>query len=85
MVRELRQEIGVPVAGKDLKKIYEEDRDTHHLAIFRLDFSVMPKLRTHGDEGEEVKVFSARDILIMNDFFPNHRRIVERELHELKK
>ena len=75
-VREIKEEIGITIEEKELGIIYQEDKGSHVLVIFRIDLPVLPQLKKRGDEGEEIKVFSPQEILSMNDFFPNHLRVV---------
>ena len=82
-VREIQEEIGVPLLEKNLTIVYEEDKESHMLTIFRADLQHLPKLKTQGDEGEEIKVFKPKEILSMQDFFPNHRRVAEKILTTL--
>lgn len=82
-IRELKEEIGVSLAKKDLKVIHQEDRSTHILIIFRADLSFLPKLKQQGDEQEEIRVFSPQAILSLPNFFPNHLKIVESYLRNL--
>lgn len=77
-VREVREEIGIIIKEKELRIIYQEDRENHILIIFRIDLPALPQLKKRGDEGEEIKIFSPQEILSMNDFFPNHKRVVEK-------
>ena len=79
-VRELKEEIGISLNKKDLKIIYQKDRGTHILTIFRADLSFLPKLKQQGDEGEEIGIFSPQEILPMPDFFPNHLKIIKEQL-----
>lgn len=76
-VREIKEEIGITIKEKELGIIHEEDRGNHVLIIFRINLSALPQLKKRGDEGEEIKIFSPQEILSMNDFFPNHLRVVE--------
>lgn len=76
-VREVKEEIGIIIKEKELGIIYQEDRGSHILIIFRIDLPALSQLKKRGDEGEEIKIFSPQEILSMNDFFPNHRKVVE--------
>lgn len=82
-IREINEEIGVTLTPDSLAIIHEEDRGSHSLVIFRVDLPVLPKLLTKGNEGEEIAVFTPSELVASADFFPNHRRVVERILKEL--
>ena len=81
--RELEEEIGVSLKEEDLNIIYQEDRSTHILSIFRADLPSLPKLKQQGNEKEEIGVFSPKEMLLMKDFFPNHLKIIKSQLEEL--
>lgn len=82
-VREVKEEIGLTLAEKDLSVVYEENRDSHTLVLFSVKLKSLPNLKARGDEGEEIKLFSPKQILAMPDFFPNHRRVFEKILATL--
>ncbi len=75
-VREIEEEIGLTLTEDDLFVIHEEDRGSHTLVLFKAQVPSVEGLRKEGNEGEEVKLFPAKEILGMSDFFPNHRAIV---------
>lgn len=75
-VREVGEELGILLKEEDLQTVREEVRNTHILVVFRVDLPELSGMSPHGDEGEEIKVFSAREILMLSDFFPNHRRLI---------
>ncbi|MDP2598933.1 MAG: NUDIX domain-containing protein [Candidatus Liptonbacteria bacterium] len=79
-VREVKEEIGVGLAEKDLIVVYAEDRGSHALELFTAKLKSLPELKSRGDEGEEIKLFSTKEILAMPDFFPNHRKAFEKIL-----
>lgn len=79
-VREVKEEIGVALAEKELVVVYEEDRGSHTFALFSAKLKSLPELKSRGDEGEEIKLFSPKEILVMPDFFPNHRKAFEKTL-----
>lgn len=84
-VRELKEEIGVSLAKKDLKAIHQEDKGTHVLTIFRADLPSLPKLKPEGNEKEIIGIFSPKEILALPYFFPNHLKIAEPYLKNLLK
>ena len=79
-VREVKEEIGMTLTEKDLVVVCEEDRSSHELVLFSTKLKSILGLKTRGDEGEEIKIFSPSQILALHDFFPNHRRVFERTL-----
>ncbi len=60
-----------------------EDRGSHILSLYSAKLDAMPLLKSIGDEGEEIKIFSSKQILLMRDFFPNHRLAYEKILKDL--
>ena len=76
-VRELEEELGLHITQNDLRLIYEEERAGHFVYFFRTELARLNGLKTIGDEGEEVHIFSKEDILAMPDLFPNHKKVVE--------
>lgn len=85
VLREAKEEIGIRLHEKDLSLVYEEDKGSHILALFVARLESLPRLKHQGDEGEEIKVFSPKEILALHDFFPNHRRVFEKILEDLTK
>lgn len=82
-LRELKEEIGFSLREADLKIIHKERRDSHTLLVYRADLAELPALKRKGNEREEIRIFRPAEILAMNDFFPNHRRIIEEILKTL--
>lgn len=77
-VREIFQELGLVVEQDDLKVIDQQDRSTHILTFFEIGLPSLKGLKEEGDEQEEIKVFSSLiEINKMEDFFPNHRAVVQ--------
>ena len=79
-VRELEEEIGLRLEEGALTLVLDEDRGSHVFSLFRANSSLLPPLKTRGDEGEEIKMFAPAEILKMKDFFPPHRKIAEKLL-----
>jgi 8-oxo-dGTP diphosphatase len=71
-VRELREEVGITLQESDLREVASKDKNGHTMTIFHAELGSLPKLRMVGDEGEEIGVFKASQILDRDDFFPNH-------------
>ena len=82
-VRELEEEIGVSLSENDLVVVHSEDKGSHILTIFRANLTALPQMKSEGDEREEIGVFTPRDILAKQDFFPNHRKVVGKVLAAL--
>ena len=80
IVREVKEELGIILRDKELAVVHEENRGSHILVLFSAHLKSLPKLKSIGDEGEEIKLFSAQQILAMPDFFPNHRAAFEKTL-----
>src|SRR6185295_8829051 len=62
-VREVQEEIGLTLTEPDLKVIHQEQREHHTLVIFRADVAALGTLRTQGNDGEDVAVFSPQELL----------------------
>lgn len=78
-VREIWQETGLEIDQDNLRVIGREDRGDHTLIFFRVDVPALKNLKQQGDELEEVKVFpSLTGIGKMENFFPNHRGVVQK-------
>ncbi len=75
-VREIKQEIGVSLTEDSLELLHTEDRGSHYFSFFRAVLSAMPKLKTQGDEGEEIRIFQASELDNMEDFFPPHKKVL---------
>src|SRR6266516_4216101 len=61
--REIKEEIGVVLAEDDLFVVHEEDRGSHTLVIFKAELPELKGLLKTGDEREEIRVFSPKEIL----------------------
>lgn len=79
-IREVKEELGITLSEKELSVVREEDRGSHSLVLFTAKLKSLPGLKARGDEGEEIKLFSSKEILTMRDFFPNHRAAFEKVL-----
>ena len=60
-IRELFEETGISIPAGELRQMCEEDKGSHIFTIFRTELTYMPELKERGDEGEDVRVFSARN------------------------
>jgi len=74
--RELGLETGIWVPEDHLILVDQQDRGSHIVYIFNVAVPDLDGLVERGDEGEEVQVFSAEDIIGMSDFFLPHRDAV---------
>ncbi|MGE3702243.1 MAG: NUDIX hydrolase [Hyphomicrobiaceae bacterium] len=83
-VREVREEVGISLRADKLEEIHTEYRGNHAVVIFKVDLSSLPPLKSVGNEGEEIGVFTATEIASMYDFFPNHKNAISRRLAQLK-
>lgn len=81
-IREAEEEVGIRVSKAILLK--EEDRGNHMLYLFGAWVETFDQLKTMGDEGERVALYSVTEIEEMVDFFPPHRRLLN-EIQVLKK
>ena len=79
-LRELFGEIGVALREEDLKLPCEAERGSHTLTVFLADLPFLPRMRSVGDEGEEIAIFPTADILTMEDFLPSQRPILRKLL-----
>jgi len=83
-IREIREELGISMKESELTAVYSKDKGSHTLTIFQASLATLPQMKSRGDEGEEIRVFLPRDILVMEDFFPNHRAVVQQILADLR-
>jgi ADP-ribose pyrophosphatase YjhB (NUDIX family) len=82
-VREVQEEVGISLKIDQLKEIYTEYRSNHVLVIFQANLPSLPPHKSVGNEREEVRVFAAKDISSMHDFFPNHKKAVAKVLAQI--
>ncbi len=82
-IREVKEEIGITLQEKDLVVTYEESRGSHVAVLFTATLASLEKLRSKGDENEEIRVFSPQEVRSMPDLFPNHRRFYGPTLEKL--
>lgn len=76
-VRELEEETGVIVKESELKLIYQENRGNHDFFLFTTKLPFLPKLRDEGDEGEEIRVFTKKEMGDMDNFFNPHKTFLK--------
>jgi len=79
-VREIFEEVGILLDAAELQLIRKEPKPDHDRFFFRIDLDTTPTLCKQGVEQELTRYISIDEILTMPDFFPPHRRVIEREL-----
>ncbi|MDP3729136.1 MAG: NUDIX hydrolase [bacterium] len=79
-VREIKQEIGLAIDQDNLEALEQEDRGSHTLTFFKIAVPSLKKIKNVGDEQEEIKIFSQKEIIALPDLFPNHRGVVQKHL-----
>lgn len=77
-VREVLEETGLKVSMDSLTLIEAEDKKTHILTFFKAELPSLKRMRSVGNESEEIRSFSLTDALALPDLFPNHKRILSR-------
>ncbi|MDP6704655.1 MAG: NUDIX hydrolase [archaeon] len=72
--RELQEELGITTM---LECIYTESRENHTFSLFKGVVDSLEEIQKEGDEGEEIKVFTQKEIMLLGDLlFPPHREIL---------
>lgn len=82
-IRELREETGLSLTGKDLRYFYvvRKDRNKeneHNLYAYYGQVTSWGGLAPKGKDGEETRVIPCREILKMDDFLRDHHVILGR-------
>jgi len=75
-VRETAEEVGLKIDKVCVMK--EEDRGSHKMYLFGAMVNSFDELKPKGDEGERVALFTITEVQTMMDFFPPHRKLLER-------
>jgi len=75
--REICEELGLQLKEKDLKLLFEENRENHKFVFFGAELASLNGMLKNGNEGEEIKTFSLEQIKQMPDFMPNHKMILQ--------
>ncbi len=75
--RELEEETGVRVEPFQLTLAYSEPRSKHTFVLYTATVNDLARLKAEGDEGEEVDVFSQKQLEEMEDFLKPHRYALE--------
>lgn len=75
-VRELKEETGIIIKENDLKLVQKINLRGHDRYLYQVEIPSFADLKQRGDEGEVVKVFTIREIQIMNNLLPPHRRLL---------
>lgn len=76
-LRELEEETGLRPRAERFAQVTSIDKGNHELHVFVALVDDFADLRATGDEGEIVRAFSIEQIRNMENFFPNHRAILE--------
>ncbi len=74
-VRETMEEVGLTI-GK-VCRLREEDRRSHMMYLFGAMIDSFGQLKSRGDEGERIALFTISEMQEMMDFFPPHRKLLE--------
>lgn len=75
--RELLEETGVRIEPFQLALAYSEPRAKHTFVLYTAAVGSFSGLKSEGDEGEEVGVFSFRQLNEMTDLLKPHRHALE--------
>jgi len=76
VIRELKEEIGLTVETENIQIVHQENRKNHIFVFFRTKVLSLADLKKKGDEGEDVKIFTLKQISQMPDFFPPHLKVL---------
>ncbi len=79
-VRETEEETGIKILESQLILLDEEVRRDHFFFAFEAPVMDLIGLKARGDEGEEVKLFSAEYIKRMKDLFSPHRKLFKEKI-----
>jgi ADP-ribose pyrophosphatase YjhB (NUDIX family) len=82
-VRELFGETGIKVKTRDLVFIAMQPRRGHNFYLFGTKNCDTTDMKENGDEGEEVRLITTRDIMTWNDFMGSHREMAQGFLSEV--
>ena len=84
-IREVEEEIGIspPLYDHELTIVLEKPYPSHTHSLFVARRWTLAGIKTRGDGGEEIKIFSAAEILAMPDFLESHRRAYQEILSSL--
>ena len=77
IIREIKEEIGLSFAPKDIKLVCEEERENHIFCLFQANPISLEGLKKIGNDEEEVKLFLPEQLKNLTDFFSPHRKILE--------
>jgi 8-oxo-dGTP pyrophosphatase MutT (NUDIX family) len=81
-VREVKEEINLSLRAEDLELCDKKDGGSHILSFFVARVATLRGIKGKSDEGLDVRVFSAQEILSLTDFFPRHRKIFETVIND---
>lgn len=77
IIREIKEEVGLRFKSNDMELVCEEERGNHTFCLFQASPVYLDGLKTTGNDGEEVKLFSPEELKNLADLFPAHRKILE--------
>ncbi len=75
--RELLEETGINIPPFQLTFSYNEPRTKHTFVLYTAEVATLEGLKERGDEGEEVGVFSQKQLEEMEDLLKPHRYALE--------
>lgn len=84
-VREVREETGIDLSNAAMETVAEIDRGNHILSVFYADLPDLPSdfIHKQGEEGEEVCLFTPREIFGMRDFMSSHLVLIAGTLSKI--
>jgi len=77
IIREIKEEVGLYFRSEDMKLTYEEKRGNHIFCLFQVNPVSLNGLKTIGNDGEEVKLFTPEKLKNLPDLFPAHRKVLD--------
>jgi 8-oxo-dGTP pyrophosphatase MutT (NUDIX family) len=75
-VRELEEETGINVGINDLKLVQRLNLSGHDRYLYQVEILSFADLRERGTEGEIVRIFTIKEIQIMDDLLIQHRKLL---------
>ena len=82
-IREIKAETGLSLTRGSLKEVIREARAGHSFHFFTAGIRSLTHLRHSGEEGEQIALFQASEILELPDFFHPHRMVAGSLLAEI--
>jgi len=75
--RELQEEVGLSIPINDYNRIHSISLSRHIKTFYYVATISLKGLRDMGDEGEEVRIFTLKEIREMKDLLPQHKEVLE--------